>query len=273
MTRQRRLNLPGAIYHVITRGLNRAALFKDKADRKEFLRRFALALNKTSSKCYAWALMTNHVHLLVRTSEKFLSELMRKMLTGYAIYFNHRHKRTGYLYQNRFKSILCQEDNYLLELIRYIHLNPVRADFITTIGELDKYPWTGHSVYTRKQKFQWQSTDKILGQFGTKKSQAQKAYQKFIEDGWFMGKREELVGGGIKRSAGGWRGMLELKRNKEYWRGEEQILGDGEFVNAVLKRAGWHLERIAEKVCGIMSVGKEDLRKKGRGNNITYAKG
>ncbi len=211
---------------------------------------------------------------------------MRKILTGYAVYFNRRHKRNGYLYQNRYKSILCQEDSYLLELVRYIHLNPVRAGIIKTIDELDEYPWTGHLVLVGKNKNTWQSPAEILAQFGTVKSKAIKAYREFIEDGWLMGKREDLVGGGLKRSAGGWGGVLELKKNKEYWRGDEQILGDGEFVDKVLKwaeeemikkekimRAGWNLERLAQRVCDIMSIRIEDLQKRGRLNQITYAKG
>ncbi|OPY60055.1 MAG: Transposase IS200 like protein [Pelotomaculum sp. PtaU1.Bin065] len=96
MARQKRLNLPGAVYHVITRGLNGAALFKDQADREEFLRWLTQALDKTAFRCYSWALMTNHVHLLIRTSEPSLSEFMSKTLTGYAKYFNRRHHRRGY---------------------------------------------------------------------------------------------------------------------------------------------------------------------------------
>jgi putative transposase len=162
MARQKRLNLPGAIYHVIARGLNGAALFKDREDREEFLRWLKRALDNTACRCHAWALMTNHVHLLVQTSETSLSEFARKTLTGYAKYFNRRYKRRGYVYQNRYKSILCQEDAYLLELVRYIHLNPVRAGIVGTLGELDRYPWTGHSAFLGKSAWKFQCTGDIL---------------------------------------------------------------------------------------------------------------
>ncbi|MDP3981457.1 MAG: transposase [Chlamydiota bacterium] len=143
MPRDKRLNIPGGVYHVISRGIERRDIFLDGIDKTEFLSRLENALVKTDSQCLAWVLMGNHFHLLIRTGTKSLSELMRKLLTGYAIYFNKKHKRHGYLYQNRYKSVLCQEDVYLLELVRYIHLNPVRAGIISTIEELDVYPWSG----------------------------------------------------------------------------------------------------------------------------------
>jgi REP element-mobilizing transposase RayT len=90
--------------------------------------------------------MPNHCHLLIRTGIKPLSDIMRKLLTGYAVYFNRRHKRSGYLYQNRYKSILCQEESYLLEVVRYIHLNPLRARIVKDIDVLNKYEWSGHAV-------------------------------------------------------------------------------------------------------------------------------
>lgn len=277
--------MPGGIYHIITRGLNRSALFKDHKDRNEFIRRLSKALAQTSCRCYAWALMINHVNLLIRTSEKSLSELMRKILTGYALYFNRRHGRVGYLYQNRYKSILCQEEAYLLELVRYIHLNPVRAGVVKTLLELDKYPWTGHAGLAGGKRKPWQVSEEILARFSADNVKAIKAYRRFVEDGWQMGRREDLTGGGLKRSAGGWSGVQELKKNKEYWQSSEQILGDGNFVEEVMKRAeeeiikkekfkraGWNLDRLAEKVCRLIPVAKEDLFRKGRNNSTSLAR-
>ncbi len=286
MARQKRLNLPGAVYHLITRGLNGAAIFKDNQDHKEFIRRLAESLGNTRCLCYAWVLMKNHIHLLVRASEEPLSEFARKLLTGYAIYFNRRHKRRGYLYQNRYKSILCQEDNYLLELVRYIHLNPVRAGIVKTQKELDAYLWCGHAALTGRKLYAWQSTGEILALFSREKINAISAYRQFIEDGWSMGRKAELVGGRIKRGAAGWDGPKESQNHKVFWRGDEQILGDGAFVEKVLrlakevavkrekfKRTGWTLDKLAQKVCLLMTIRLEDLRKRGRGNEITFAKG
>jgi len=130
MPRQARLDAPCILQHVMARGIERREIFKDDQDRQSFLDRLSIILEKTQTQCYAWALIPNHFHLLLRTSLTPLSKIMRRLMTGYAITFNKRHKRSGHLFQNRYKSIVCEEDPYLLELIRYIHLNPLRADLV-----------------------------------------------------------------------------------------------------------------------------------------------
>ena len=127
MPRKARIDAPGALQHIICRGIERRNIFIDDRDKKGFLERLGRVLLETQTPCYAWALLNNHFHLLLKTGNVPISTLMRRLLTGYAITFNLRHKRAGHLFQNRYKSILCQEDTYLLELVRYIHLNPLRA--------------------------------------------------------------------------------------------------------------------------------------------------
>jgi len=151
MPRQARLDAPGLLQHVMARGIERRKIFWDDQDRQSFLERLALILDETQTQCYAWALIPNHFHLLLRTSLTPLSKVMRRLMTGYAVTFNKRHKRSGHLFQNRYKSIVCEEDSYLLELIRYIHLNPLRAGLAKDLKELDKYPWTGHSAIMGKK--------------------------------------------------------------------------------------------------------------------------
>jgi len=165
MPRQPRLDAPGLLQHVMARGIERRKLFRDDKDRKSFLERFAIILEETQTQCYAWALIPNHFHLLLRTGPSAsadasgcragptpLSKVMRRLMTGYAVTFNKRHKRAGHLFQNRYKSVICEEDPYLLELIRYIHLNPLRAKMVQDLKELDKYPWTGHSTILGHRK-------------------------------------------------------------------------------------------------------------------------
>ena len=152
MPRLARLDAPGLLQHVMARGIERRELFRDKKDRKSFLDRLAIILEETKTQCYAWALIPNHFHLLLRTGPAPLSKVMRRLMTGYAVTFNKRHKRSGHLFQNRYKSIVCEEDAYLLELIRYIHLNPLRAGLVRDLKELDKYPWTGHSAMLGRRK-------------------------------------------------------------------------------------------------------------------------
>jgi len=152
MPRQARLDAPGLLQHIMARGIERREIFKDDQDRQSFLERLAVILEETQTQCYAWALIPNHFHLLLRTSLTPLSKVMRRLMTGYAVTFNKRHKRSGHLFQNRYKSIVCEEDPYLLELIRYIHLNPLRTGLVKDLKELDKYPWTGHSAILGKKK-------------------------------------------------------------------------------------------------------------------------
>jgi len=130
----------------MARGIERRKLFRDDKDCQSFLNRLAIILEETQTQCYAWALIPNHFHVLLRTGSTPLSKVMRRLMTGYAVTFNKRHKRRGHLFQNRYKSIVCEEDPYLMELIRYIHLNPLRAKLVQDLNELNKYPWTGHSA-------------------------------------------------------------------------------------------------------------------------------
>jgi len=152
MPRQARLDAPGLLQHIMARGIERKEIFKDDQDRQSFLERLSVILEGTQTQCYAWALIPNHFHLLLRTGLTPLSKVMRRLMTGYAVTFNKRHKRSGHLFQNRYKSVVCEEDPYLLELIRYIHLNPLRAGMVKDLKELDKYPWTGHSAILSRRK-------------------------------------------------------------------------------------------------------------------------
>ena len=285
MPRHGRLDIKGAVYHVISRGWNRQTLYKDSCDRNEFLRRLAESLNQTGCRCYAWVLMNNHFHLLLSPLQGPLSTLLRKLLTGYAVYFNRRHGRTGYLFQNRYKSILCQKDAYWLELIRYIHLNPVRAGVVGSLEALDRFPWSGHSALMGKGKREWQAVDEVLLHFNQARAKARARYRQYLKEGWEMGKREELTGGGFKRSTGGWEGIKTLGEHVEYWRGDERILGDEQFVKSVLKqgegqltlhekyrRAGWTLERLKQTVCNYLSINAGDIGRRGRGNALSHAR-
>lgn len=150
MPRQARLDAPGLLQHVMARGIERREIFKDDKDRSSFLDRLAVILDETQTQCYAWSLIPNHFHLLLRTTLTPLPTVMRRLMTGHAVTFNKRHRRAGHLFQNRYKSIVCEEDNYLLELTRYIHLNPLRARLVKDLKELDIYPWSGHSTILGK---------------------------------------------------------------------------------------------------------------------------
>lgn len=127
MPRQARLDVPGALHHIMLRGINKSSIFEDDKDRSQFLSRLENNVTAANAMVCAWVLMTNHVHILFKSGKQGISDVMRKQLTWYAQYYNRRHRRSGHLFENRYKSVLCDEDNYLLALIRYIHLNPIRA--------------------------------------------------------------------------------------------------------------------------------------------------
>ena len=136
MPRKVRIDAPGALHHIIIRGIERRKIFRDNKDRDNFLDRLGNVLSDTGTPCYAWALIPNHAHFLLKTGNTPISTIMQRVLTGHAVYFNRRHRRHGKLFQNRYKSILCQEDAYLLELVRYIHLNPLRAKVVSDFSNL-----------------------------------------------------------------------------------------------------------------------------------------
>ena len=243
MPRKARIDAPGALHHIIVRGIERRKIFFDDSDRDNFIERLGNIVSETGTPCFAWALIPNHFHLLLRTGLTPIATVMQKLLTGYAVSFNRRHRRHGQLFQNRYKSILCQEDAYLLELVRYIHLNPLRAKIVEGMKTLDKYPYSGHGVLMGKSKHAWQDTDYILKLFSAKSSVARRRYREFVEKGVPDGRRHDLTGGGLIRSAGGWATVKAMRRSESRMKGDERILGDGNFVETVLKGAQERLER------------------------------
>ena len=156
MPRKARIDAPGALHHIIIRGIERKAIFKDGSDRANFLDRLSALVSESKTACYGWALMTNHAHLLLKTGLSPVATVMRRLLTGYAVSFNRRHRRHGQLFQNRYKSFLCEQDLYLKELVRYIHLNPLRAKMVKDLKELKSYPYCGHGALLGKVKNDWQ---------------------------------------------------------------------------------------------------------------------
>jgi putative transposase len=238
MPRIARLDTPGLLHHVILRGIERRKIFSDDRDRDNFLERLSLLLPETNTQCYAWVFMSNHAHFLVKSGPSGISGLMRRLLTGYAVSYNIRHKRHGQLFQNRYKSIICQEDPYLLELVRYIHLNPLRAKLVSGLDALDGYRYCGHSALTGKEQREWQNSEYILGYFGKRLGTARKKYRSYVEQGVPLGRRPELVGGGLIRSLGGWDEIKKLRLNgHDRIKSDQRILGASDFVDDVLAKS------------------------------------
>ena len=237
MPRRARLDAPGTLHHVIVRGIEKRRIVNDVADRKNFVKRIGELSTDTNTSIYAWALMTNHAHILLRSSELGISGFMRRLLTGYAVSYNRRHRRWGYLFQNRYKSIVCDEDAYFIELVRYIHLNPLRAKLVKNLAQLDRYRWSGHGVLMGIITSEWQDSDYVLKCFGKKEVAAMKAYRNYVKKAIDEGRRPELVGGGLIRSLGGWSAVKAMRRSGDRELSDDRILGSGEFVERVIKEA------------------------------------
>jgi REP element-mobilizing transposase RayT len=268
------------------RGLERRRIFNSDDDKQSFLDRLGSILERLDTECLAWCVMSNHYHLLIRVGQQPLSRLMSPLLGGYAGDYNRRHSRSGYVFQNRYRSILCDADRYLLELVRYIHLNPLRAGMLPTMAALDRYPWSGHAVVLGKHKIEWQSVDPVLRHFAKRADIARSRYRAFVQDGWKKRDQPNLSGGGLVRSYGSWENLKRLRKEHSHCIGDERILGDSDFVEQALaqdklamekrtsrQQAGWDLDALVECVCHYCEVDKNHLTRKSRNNSLSLAKG
>ena len=285
MPRGPRLDVEGALQHVMARGIERRELFRSDRDREDFLSRVAVLVPDTGAAIYAWSLMPNHFHLLVRSGPAGLSTFMRRLQTGYASAFNRRHRRSGHLFQNRFKSILVEDGPYLLELVRYIHLNPMRAGLVRNLRELDGYRWSGHAVLLGKRKAAWQDTEQVLLQFGETRGRAVRAYRDFVSEGVSLGWRSELAASGRIGRTSGDEAVETLEPDRDGRHVGEGILGSGKFVEEICKqvegraqrRLGpeevqFALEGALGKVCRKHGVGAEQVRGPGRERAVSWAR-
>lgn len=273
MPRQARLDAPGTLHHIIIRGIEKRRIVDDDKDRSDFVARMGKIASKTKTALYAWALMTNHAHILLRSGPEGVSRYMRQLLTGYAVTYNLRHKRHGHLFQNRYKSIVCEEDGYFKELVRYIHLNPLRAGLVQNMSGLANYKWCGHGVLMGRFKNEWQDCDGVLSWFGKKEGAARKACRQYMQEGATQGRRPELAGGGLIRSHGGWSRVISMNRQGCRELSDERILGGGTFVENILKEAEEkvqyqfsrkqdksQVEKLVKKACEKEGIGLKELK-------------
>ncbi len=281
MPRRARLDAPGTLHHIIVRGIERRQIVDDDRDRRDFVSRMGTVAVESASSIYAWALMTNHAHILLRSGPSGLSQYMRRILSGYAISYNRRHQRHGHLFQNRYKSIICEEDIYFKELVRYIHLNPLRVGLVDSLAKLDKYRFCGHSVLMGRVNNDWQDRDYVLKWFGAKEGEAKRVYRQFVKKGIDRGRRPDLVGGGLIRSQGGWSAVKAMRRLGVREKSDERILGSGEFVEQLIEQSDQlrkeqfsvqqRLQRAAsvvEKLCKKENVSISELKSGSRRQKV-----
>ena len=257
MARLPRMSVPGKIHHIMAHAIDGLELFRDKQDRREFLRLFAEGLKRTRFRCYGWSLMDNHYHLVVRTNDLHLCELMRTLNSCYARYYNKKYGRRGYLFRERYRSVVCSDMKSAMRLLRYVHLNPVKAGMVHSLKELAWCPWTGHAALMGTMTNDFQDASAVLGWFGDTPAKARQRYEAFVhkklqeeDDAEF----EQL----IQRS------NAQCGRYDDYacW-----VIGDEQFVQEVirrdtehrmrlsrLRRAGWTLAMLAEHVAARLGL-------------------
>ena len=246
MARKPRAEVEGGLYHVIVRGNNRRRIFDSPADYQKFLSLLTAQKIKMPFFLYAYCLMTNHVHLLIERQKDKVGRIMHRVLTGYSQYYNRRYQRVGHLLQGRHKAILCQSDRYLAELVRYIHLNPVRAKMV---NKPEQYPHSSHRAYLGLEPAGIVDVEPVLRHFGAKEEMARHAYRQFVAAGMMSGHQEQF-----------------------YLTEEGRILGTEEFVDATIHRLGessgsgpvrptkeFKAERLIEAVEKVCQVPREDF--------------
>ena len=220
MARKPRLHVTGGVYHVMLRGNAGQVIFFDDDDRYRFYLLLQQGIARYGHRIHGFCLMTNHVHLAVQVAEEPLSKVMQNLAFRYTRWVNRKQKRIGHLFQGRFKAVLVDRDSYLLELVRYIHLNPVRARLVR---QPQAYAWSGHRAYLGKETLPWLETDWVLSQFGVRLSIGRKRYEAFVREGQGEGRREEFHRGGDD---------------------DQRVLGTDRFTRRVLNKPVMRRQRI-----------------------------
>ncbi|MGE3154877.1 MAG: transposase [Nitrospiraceae bacterium] len=210
MARKPRIDFPGGIYHVIARGNRRAPIFHERADYTAYLERLERYRRRDGVQVHAYVLMPNHVHLLIETGERPLSRTMQTLQFTYSQYYNRRYDKSGHVFQGRYQAILCDRDAYLLELVRYLHLNPARMRAPLSPWT---YPWSSHAAYLGQPGPVEISTAAVLEAFHRQMGPARRAYRQFMREGVGLGHEDRF-----------------------YDTVDQQMLGDTRFIAKVQRR-------------------------------------
>jgi putative transposase len=221
----------------MARGIERRPVFRQPRDYYNFLDRLGKLLPISGCRCFAFSLMPNHIHLLLLSGLRGLSNLMQRLLTGYAVNFNLKYDRAGHLFQNRYKSIICQEDPYFKQLLRYIVLNPVRAGLVKSPDELAEYRWTSHSVLMGRRVFDGLEANAVLARFGETENKAREAYERFVLDGWNQGHQPQLEGAGLPRLYTTPANPFGASTPDSPTIADSRILGDEQFIQSILSQS------------------------------------
>ncbi|ACM19400.1 transposase, Y1_Tnp domain-containing [Geotalea daltonii FRC-32] len=253
MARKPRIHYPGAVYHVILRGNAGEPLFFKDRDRFRFYLHMQEVIERFRCRIHGFCCMTNHVHLILQVEEIPLSRIMQSLSLKYTRWINYTRRRTGHLFQGRYKAIMLDADAYLLELVRYVHLNPVRAG-MTECPE--GYRWSGHNAYLGKEMLPWLTTEWVLALFSGEINAAIQHYRQFLLDGIAEGRRNEFHSGTC----------------------EGRILGDDCFADKALTRANqhwrreWQLDELIDAICRRYGIAAKELKAPGKKRPFSEAR-
>jgi REP element-mobilizing transposase RayT len=259
MGRPLRLEYPGALYHITSRGNERRKIFFDDSDRIKFLSILEDYHERYGVLIHSYVLMDNHYHILMETPQGNLLKVMHGINGGYTGYFNRKHGRVGHLFQGRYRGILVDKEGYLLELSRYVHLNPVRAKIVK---KAETYQWSSYGGYVReKEEVKWVEYGWVLSKFGREKERARKKYKEFVDEG-LKGKPENP----LKEIYG--QVVLGGEEFKERIKGllKGQQLGN-EIVERKRLKGSPYAEDILREVAAVFGVGEEEIKRRGGRDN------
>lgn len=266
--------MPDLLYHVVARGIERRRIYGDDADRDFFLARMGRLVSETGINVYSFALIPNHFHLLVRRGPVPLSSFMQRLLTGYAIHYNRKHRRAGHLFQNRYKAVICEDDSYFTELVRYICLNPLRAGLVENIRALESFRYSAYAYILGRQRAEWFDEEPVLGFFGTSRATALRAFRKHVGEVPVAGEREGLSGGELKRSLG-----LPDRLPRERHAFDQRVLNSGDFVEAVhatleqaVTNGGYTPTEIIAATCRRFGLTRSELVSGSRNRKVSAAR-
>ncbi len=278
MPRKARLEMPGDIHHVMSRGIDSENIFRSDSDREWFVAKLGSVLTTTQCRCYAWVLMNNHYHLLLRPGAQPLAKTMRKLNAAYAQYYNRTHHRKGYLFQDRYKSIPTRDIGYIKELICYIHLNPVRAGIIKKPGDLNLYNWSGHSVLIGRLQFPWMHSNETLLRFGRSLQQGREKYLAVLSE---MIQREQRS----SATFNAWHGDIDNKHIAAIAPDGSSSERDPVFVRKAVKEYhmklqrckhllenGWNIDRVVNRVLALFDLKQENIMSNTKKRDVVNAR-
>lgn len=250
MARPIRIEYPGAVYHVICRGNNRQAIFRDDQDRRRYLEKLSRYCQEKGVDLLSYCLLSNHLHLLVETPEGNLSKMMQAFQTSYTLYFNKRHGRTGHVFEQRYKAMVVDKDNYLLQVSRYIHLNAVSAKIVERPQD---FRWSSYGAYLKGKGLTGLRTESVLAYFSGSRSRQIRQYRDYVE-----GDRAEKT------------------RNPAPEVIKQIFIGDEDFVDAVRRKQKrsvvydkrYSFQQIVEAVCGVIGAKREEIRRSKRSDTV-----